>query len=202
MLDPRAKDVVYDLGAKYGYSGQVAGDGKHNFSSKGDIVDIFFNKGMNNPEFKYVDKTPGVFEYTRGNPTFIETYMQQNYPHKRAYWFSLGESSVDPHVYDTRTTSDFGTTVFPIKTGTSFIDPGGFIKESELPEVNYFTDVWKFNGRDAYNRYGKDLLDKSSIPPSLVKYGTQYFGDFVGAHSTPIITQWWDSRPLKAIDGN
>ena len=196
ILNPRQKDLIYKINkvpeqSSYYYSGNTALKGT--ITHKGDIVDIFFNKGINNTGFNY----------TREIPTFFADYMAKNYPHKRPYWFRIGEASVDlpEALQKQRNASTCGVSLFPKNSSKPFIDPGGFRVLEETPEVNHYADIWKFNGKDALLRYGSELSStphgkSPSIQSKYYKPLIKAFGNFIDAHSTPIITQWYDTRPL------
>lgn len=211
-LDPRQRDLVYrfsnlpeEIKLKpnfsafpYGYSGNNV-----DVPFKGDIVDIFFNKKLNNTGFNYVRETP----------TFFETYMQQNYPYKKPYWFRIGEASAGTPSTRLpnkgwRTDNTETVAIFPDGSEKSFIDPGGFRVLEEKPEITHFADIWKYNGKDALKRYYVHDLSytpigqKPTLQSKLYKPIIQYFGDYIDAHSTPIITQWYDTRPLFQNGGS
>lgn len=205
IFNPMQKDLIYKINkvpknypfdrstfiSPYSYNGTNQG-----LPYKGDIVDVFFNKGVNNTGFNY----------TREIPTFFANYMEKNYPHKRPYWFRIGEASANTPSTRLpnkgyRNDNTEAVSLFPEGSEQSFIDPGGFKTLEQTPEVNHYADIWKFNGKDALLRYGNELSytprgKSQSIQSKYYKPLIKAFGNFIDAHSTPIITQWYDTRPL------
>lgn len=204
ILNPKQRDLIYKinetppdfpfdpelfLSTPYSYNGTNVG-----LPYKGDLVDVFFNKGINNTGFDYV----------RDTPTFFANYMAKNYPHKTPYWFRIGEASVNTPSklgakYRNNTTE--GIAVFPEGSTKSFVDPGGFRKLEETLEATHFADIWKYNGKDALKRYGRELSytpvgKTQTLQSKFYKPLIKTFGNFIDAHSTPIITQWYDTRPI------